>query len=170
MKPEQICRLVDRGIVLVQEIAVRKAELERIEKALKAAGLDGEHQQLKDAAREGRRFLAPGTGIVVPVVFSADLLIASFAPESETHAKLTGLAGDKLGEFFVLKPSYEKVIDDGKLFRARADEVLGAVAPAFITSCLQRKKGGIPKTKVSVEWKEALGDAAMKSDTESEEA
>lgn len=166
MNAAQIAKLVDRGVVLVKEIAERDGELKRIEKALKNVALEGEHQELKDAAREGRRFLALGTGIEVPVVFSADLLIASFAPESPTHTHLAALAGPKLDQFFVLRPSFEKVFDDGKAFRAHADKVLGDDAPAFITACLQKKKGGIPKNKVTVEWKEALGDAALKTGSE----
>ena len=167
MSAAQIAKLVDRGLVLVSEIEIRKAELAKIEKMLKSAALEGEHAELKDAAREGRRYLARGTGTEVPVVFSADLLIASFSQDSETHKTIAALAGEKLGEFFVLKPIFEKVIDDGKDFRTRADEVLGGNAPAFITACLQRKKGGIPKNKVSVEWDAALSRAAVTASAES---
>ena len=170
MNAPQIARMVDRGVVLVAEIEVRRTELAKIEKALKAVALEGDHEELKDAAREGRRYLARGTSTEVPVVFSADLLIASFAPESDLHRAIAAIAGDKLAEFFALKPMYEKVIDDGKDFRLHADAVLGVSAPAFITACLQRKKGGIPKNKVSVEWDDALASAARSAATEGEVA
>ena len=54
-----------------------------------------------------------------------------------------------------------RTIEDGKLFRRRADELLETKAAPFITACLQLKRGGIPKNKVSVEWKEGLADAAL---------
>ena len=91
MNAPQIARMVDRGVVLVAEIEVRRTELAKIEKALKAVALEGDHEELKDAAREGRRYLARGTSTEVPVVFSADLLIASFAPESDLHRAIAAI-------------------------------------------------------------------------------
>lgn len=159
MNPERITRLVDRGLVLVAEIDARKQELKQIEAQLKKAGLEGEHAELKDAQREGRKFEAHGTSAIVPVVFTADLLVKSFAQGAEAEKKIMPKAGKHFAHFFTLAPVWQTNFDDGKQFRTEADAMLGDAAPAFITACLQRGKGGIPKSHVKVEWKAGLAGA-----------
>lgn len=156
MNAADLAALVDRGLAIVAEQARLKIELASIERTLKDAGLHSEHIELRDAEREGRQYLARGSRAVVPVVFSADLLIASFRPQSPIHLRVQELAADHLPEFFEETVSFEKKIASGKAFRARADELLAGRAAPFITACLQLGKGGVPKSKISVEWDAAL--------------
>ncbi len=76
MKPGEIAELVDRGLELRTRIAEDSAELKKIETKLKAAGyeagLEGDHEELKDANREGKRWLARGSAMILPVVFTSD--------------------------------------------------------------------------------------------------
>lgn len=169
MNSQTIKVLVDRGLALVAKKKEIDRELKEIEAQLRKAGLEGDHQELKDAAREGRQFLAQGTVGIVPIIFSADLLVKSFAPDSKEHTRIGDAAGEMLGRFYVLTPTYQSAIKDGKEFRARADDLLGKEAPAFITACLQRGKGGVPKSTVKTEWEKALGTAGEAAVTESGE-
>lgn len=166
MNPERIAQLVDRGLAVVAQIDTLKAELKQIEAQLKKAGLAGRHTELADAERDGRKFEARGSTTVVPVIFTADLLVKSFAQYSTTHALIQAKAGDRLDHFYTLTPTYETAFQDGKQFRAEADAMLGEDAPAFITACLQRGKGGIPKSQVKFEWKTALAGAGAAAQDE----
>jgi hypothetical protein len=155
MTAAQIRKAVDRGLEIVALKKALDSELKAIEADLQAAGLRGDQEALKDADREGRRYLAKGSECVVPVVFTADLLVKSFAPDSDTHARIASAAAGKLTSFFALVPTYETVFADGKIFRAQADSILGPSAPAFLAACRQLGKGGIPKSQVKVEWNSA---------------
>jgi len=158
LSTEEIAALVDRGLILAASLKTIKKELEEIDEKLKTAGLENKHTELKDADREGRRWEASGSRCKVPVVFTADALIKSFAKDSDTHTRVLTAIGDasKLELFFKFKPSFENTEKDGKDFREKADRELGVLAPSFITACLQRGRGGIPKSSVKVEWDEAL--------------
>lgn len=148
--------MVDRGLEIRAQIERLEVELEKIEEKLRKAGLEGEQQDLKDADREGRRFLARGSAFVVPVVFTADKLMQTFKKSSAAHTQIQTIAGDLFSRFYTLTQTYETLCKDGKQFRAQANELLGPKAPAFITACLAKDKHGIPKSDVKVEW----GDAA----------
>lgn len=151
--------LVDRGLEIVAEQAKLKAELAGIEEKLlklgHAAGLRGEHQSLKDEDREGRRWPATGSSRIVPVIFTADLIVGSFAQNSDKHNSIAAAAGNRFKDFFKPAFKYENRFDDGKKFRAKADEVFATDAPAFITACVARDKTGIPKSAVKIEWEAA---------------
>lgn len=152
MTAAQIRALVDRGIAIRAEMATLKKELDDIEAKLEKAGLEGEQQELKDADREGRRFLARGSRQILPVTFTADKLIQSFAANSAIHKKIAQAAGRHLQSFYQPTTTYEIVPKDGKRFRAVADELLGKDGPALIAACVARDKLGVPKSDVKIEW------------------
>jgi hypothetical protein len=156
MRPGDIAELVDRGIELRDRIAKDFAELEEIEKKLVTAGHDagreGEHEELKDADREGRRWLARGSQLVLPVIFTADMIINSFTRNTDIHQKIEAIAGGRLPDFYKPVNKFENRFDSGKTFRTKAQEVFGPSAPAFITACISRDKLGIAKSAVKVDW------------------
>jgi hypothetical protein len=145
---------VDRGLQLTAQIARLEKELKQIEGKLTEIGLDRQQEFLKDEEREGRRWMAPGTALIVPVVFTADKLMGSFKKDSAAHSTIRNLAGENFGEFWKFSQKYENRFDDGKKFRKHADEILGAKAPAFITACVARDKLGVAKSDVKVLWTE----------------
>ena len=151
---ESIKSLVDRGHEVHQKIVALQKELKAIEKKLKAAALNGDHQELKDAEREGRRYLARGSARIVPVVFTADKLVQSFQKFSAVYSRIEAVADGKLRSFYKPFEGFKIVYDDGKKFRAQADHILGDKAPPFITACLTRDRNGIPKSDIKVEWEE----------------
>lgn len=150
---------VDRGLQIVGEQKMLQDELERIETRLEAAGLEGEQVELNDPDREGRQFIARGSAATVPVVFTADLLVKSFQVESAVHqAILAALPPnhlDKFRQLFRSVRTFKTLFESGKEFRAKAAELLGDKAPAFISACLQRDKDGIPKSQVKIDWSRA---------------
>lgn len=147
--------LVDRGIAIRAEIKRLKAELDEIEEKLEKAGLNGPQEDLKDADREGKRYLAHGSSVVVPVIFTADKLVQSFKLNSALHSQLKTVAGEFLKDFYMLSQVFEIRFKDGKQFRTEAGKLMGASAPAFITACVARDKHGIAKSDVKVVWDEA---------------
>jgi hypothetical protein len=151
---ESIKALVDRGLDIRLHIKRLERELGEIEGKLKKAGLEREQEYLKDEDREGRRWLAQGTTLIVPVVFTADKLLGSFKKDSAAHSTIKTMAGEEFGQFWKLSQTYENRFDNGKRFRKSAEEILGAKAPAFITACLARDKMGVPKSDVKVVWDE----------------
>jgi hypothetical protein len=148
---------VDRGLQIVGELKMLQDELDRIEARLEAAGLEGEQVELNDPDREGRQFLARGSAAVVPVVFTADLLVQSFQVDSDIHRRIVLAipAGHYVRDFFRSVRVYKTLFDSGKQFRAKAAELFGDSAPTFISACLQRDKDGIPKSKVKIDWHRA---------------
>lgn len=150
---------VDRGLQIVDELKKLQDELDAIEARLEAAGLEGEQVELNDPDREGRQYIAQGSAKTVPVVFTADLLVKSFQVESVVHkAILAALPAEHLDKFRQLFRSvrtFKTLFESGKEFRARAAELLGDKAPAFISACLQRDKEQIPKSQVRIEWQRA---------------
>jgi hypothetical protein len=144
---------VDRGLQIKVDIEALEKELKVIEKRLAAAGLKGEQIPLEDPTREGRQWIAKGSGACVPVLFSADSIISGFADESAIHMQLRDLLGTKIDEFF--KRAWVNRFRDGQAFRAHAREVLADRAPSLITACLSRDKEGIPKNKTVIAWSEA---------------
>ena len=144
---------VDRGIQIKIDIEALQTELKLIEKRLEAAGLKGEQIPLEDATREGRQWLARGSGAIIPVVFTADSIVSGFPDDSATHMQLRDMLGAKINEFF--KRSWSNRFRDGQSFRAHARELLADRAPGLITACLARDKDGVPKSKTVVAWSEA---------------
>lgn len=157
MTATQISADVERGLELRETIKSAQAELKTIEKRLEAAGLEGEQVPLQDADREGRQFLArsPKLGLIVPVIFESDQIVASFAPHTDIHASLTAIANGHLPEFFRETRKYERIQKDGQNFRKAACQILAERAPAFISAALQRDKSGIPKSRTLIAWDNA---------------
>lgn len=143
----------DRGLEIVTERERLAQELRLIEGRLIKAGLAGEQSPLQDEDREGRQWIAKGTREDVPVIFTADLLVGTFADGSAVHIQLHDSIGAAMKQFF--KPMWKNIHSDGKAFRARAVELFGDKAAALITTCLARDKDGIPKSKMVVAWNEA---------------
>lgn len=149
--------LVDRGLQIVAELERLKVEKKEIDEELEKRGLErsAEHVDLKDEDREGKRWLAAGSEKIVPVVFTADKLVGSFAKGSPVHLKILNAAEDQLQTFFKRVEGFENRFDNGKKFRNIAREILGDKAPAFITACLARDKNGVPKSDIKIEWDKA---------------
>lgn len=154
MTPQQISSDIERGLQLRTTIKTAQAELKAIEKRLEQAGLDGEQIPLQEADREGRQFLArsPKLGLVVPVVFESDQIIASIQPDTATHEALSIIAGVHFGKFWQPVAKFDRVQKDGQAYRKTAREILGEIAPTFIAASLQRDKGGIPKSRTIIAW------------------
>ena len=153
---------VDRAMELRSEIATRQADLDKLVAALIAAGLKagtaGRHDELVDAQRDGTRWLARGSGIAVPIIFTADKLIGSFQKDSPKHQTIRTSLGSQTAEltrFYKPVNAYESRFKDGKQFRAEADKVLAERAPAFITACIARDKDKIPLSDVKIDWDHA---------------
>lgn len=154
MTPQQISADVARGLELREQIKTAQAELKSIEKRLEAAGLEGDQIPLQEADREGRQFLARSAkaGVVVPVVFESDQIIASVVVGTELHTTLTRMAGENLPKFFAASNKLDRIQKDGQAFRKIARETFEFEAPAFINACLQRDKAGIPKSRTIIAW------------------
>lgn len=152
-----IPHLVDLGLKLRERIATLEAELETVEAALISHARTGDQVDLIDEEREGKQYLARGSAQTVPVVFTADSIIGSFADDSDIHKKIVAATGGYgLRPFYRRSITWKMIADGGKSFRKIAGEVLGnAVGPAFVTACLARDKHGIPKSDIKVEWKRA---------------
>jgi hypothetical protein len=158
-----VLELVDRGIVVRAELERLKTELKGIEARLQKYGLNGEHVELKDAEREGRRWLAHGSSLIVPVVFTADKIVQTFTAGSPVHDRILAAADSRLREFFEPSTTYKNLCDDGKTFRTRADEKLGKVkGPPFVTACLAVDTHGIPKSDVKVMWEDGEEVSGLK--------
>lgn len=146
---------VDRGLAIVAQVAELEAELKAIDERLQAAGLAGPQVPLQDEDREGKQYLAKGTGRIVPVILTADLIAGSFVDGSPMHEAAYGAAGPDLAKLYKRKVCWENRIDDGKKFRATAAELLGERAPRLVTAVTRRDKAGIPVSKIVVAWNEA---------------
>ena len=148
---------VDRGLEIRDEIEKLQTELKAIEVRVKNAGLNGPQVELVDAEREGRQFLANGTSKVVPVVFTADIIVGEFGRDSQRHHQIVDAVENKTGLLQFFKPvnKFENRFDNGKKFRAVAAEVFGDLAPKFITACVARDKDGIAKSAIKVMWDDA---------------
>ena len=156
-----IARDVDRGAEIVAKRKALDAELKDIEARLEQDALDrpDEHEPLADADREGKQFLAAGTGITLPIVFTADKLVKTFAPKSDVHERIEAASDGQLLRFYRLKPVYECTQKDGKAMRSFAAEILGPKAPALIAAVRQVDKFGVPKSDIKLEWSAALAEA-----------
>ena len=153
---ESIKDMVDRGLAIREELKKLKLELKGIASKLERYGLNGQHEELKDSDREGRRWLARGSSLIVPVVFTADKIIGSFKANSPAHTRILAASDSRLRDFYHSVTTFENLFDDGKKFRARADELLGKEqGPRFITACLSTDKHGIPESDVKILWDDA---------------
>lgn len=156
---------VDRGLFIKSRIAELALELAAIEDRLVKAGLAGDQVELTDPEREGRQWLAHGSQQIVPVVFTADLLVKSFQVGTDVHHQilrsLTPYNTWRLRDFFRSTRVCKTLFESGKTFRAKAVEILGKEsAPAFISACLSRDKEGTPKNQIRIEWDRAAAIAA----------
>ena len=115
-----IARDVDRGAEIIVQRKALDAELKELEARLETDALarPDEHEPLADADREGKQFLAAGTGITLPIVFTADKLVKTFAPKSDVHERIEAASDGQLLRFYRLKPVYECTQKDGKAMRA----------------------------------------------------
>ncbi len=157
MTPQQISTDIERGIDLRATIKSAQVELKAIEKRLEQAGLEGDQIPLQESDREGRQFLARSSklGLVVPVVFESDQIIASIHPGSEIHEMLEPLSIGQFSKFWTPISKFDRIQKDGQTYRKTAREILGSTAPAFIAASLQRDKAGIPKSRTIIAWEHA---------------
>jgi hypothetical protein len=153
MTPAQIAADIERGKEIKAEIAKLTAELKLINARLQAAGEASEHVPLADADREGKQAILRGTRHSLPVIFESDLLIASFKPDSLKHTEIKAILGENLPKFFRDTRVFERIQEDGKAFRKFARENLPADTFAkLVQACTDRKKDGIAKSRVVVDW------------------
>lgn len=152
MTPQQISTDIERGLDLRATIKTAQAELKAIEKRLEQAGLEGEQIPLQEADREGRQFLArsPKLGLIVPVVFESDQIVASIQPATTIFDDLSVISGAHFGKFWQPVTKLDRVQKDGLTYRKSAREILGELAPTFIAASLQRDKAGIPKSRTVI--------------------
>ena len=157
MTPAQISQDIERGLELRATIKAHQTELKTIEKRLESAGLEGEQIPLQEADREGRQFLArsPKLGLIVPVVFESDQIIASLQPFTSTYDSLVEISGSHFRDFWQPVSSLARIQKDGQSYRQTARELLGSTAPVFISASLQRDKSGIPKNRTIIAWDNA---------------
>jgi len=145
-------------MVLRREISKLEDELEVVEAGLVAFAQVGDQVDLVDEEREGKQFLAEGSAVVVPVVFTADKIVGSFTEGSTFHRSVAGIAQQYLGWFYEPEKTWKMKPKNGKSFRSLAESTLGKVqGPEFVTACLARDKHGIPKSDIKIEWKRAKG-------------
>lgn len=157
MTPTQISTDIERGLELRSTIKTAQVELKAIEKRLEQAGLEGDQIPLQEADREGRQYLARSTklGVIVPVVFESDQIIASIQPGTEIFGELEFKSAGYFPKFWQPVTKYDRVQKDGQTYRKAARELLGPMAPDFISTSLQRDKNGIPKSRTIIAWDNA---------------
>ena len=148
---------VDRGLEIREQMEKLTVELKGITARLTDAALHGEQVPLVDDEREGKQFLAQGTDKIVPVIITADNLMGEFPAVGDKFDTIVATLEDRATLLKFYKPvnKFENRFDNGKKFRALADELLGKAAPAFITACLSRDKFGVPKNAIKVVWDDA---------------
>lgn len=160
MTPQQISTDIERGIQLRAQIKTAQAELKTIEKRLEQAGLEGDQIPLQEADREGRQYLArsPKLGLIVPVIFESDQIVASFRDGSVMAEDLQTFCDAReirLYEFFAPVTTYTRLAKDGQNFRKFARQTLGPAAAEFVSRCLQRDKDNIPRSRTIIAWDNA---------------
>lgn len=159
MTPQQIAADIARGIEIKRQIGELVAELKGIEDRLEAAGLIGPHVPLEEKEREGKQYLATGSGKILPIRFESDQIVASFKPDSPTHTQIATILGDKLPKFFKDTREFKRVPKDGNAFRKLGRKLLEPEAFAdLINACTSRDKKGIPKSKTVIAWDDARPD------------
>lgn len=143
---------VDLGVEIIARMEKDKKALKKITDRLKKRALAGTQEALKDAGREGTRYLAKGTDVEIPIVVTADTIAQSFAENSPAHARAEAAAQGKLADFYKRKVTWEATTKDGKKFRIEAGSILGDDAPGFIAACRALDKFGIPKNGIKILW------------------
>ena len=165
MTPHQIATDIARGIEIKAEISRLEIELEAIEDRLEAAGLLGPHVPLQEAEREGKQFLARGSGKVLPIRFESDQIVGSFQPDSPMHKAIAEIAGDKLARFYKDVRKFERVPKDGNAFRKLARKLLEPAQFAkLINAATSRDKDGIAKAKTVIAWDDVKAADQVASD------
>jgi len=147
---------VDRGTEITTLIEKLKTELDACEEIILAAALLGDHVDLVDPERGGKQYIAHGKLGTVPVVFTSDLIAASFGEDSIAHNRAKAVAGDKLSDLYKRKVNFELISKSGLAFRREVAAAFdAATAPQVITACLSRGKDGVPKSQTKIEWDRA---------------
>ncbi len=161
--PKEIEADVERGRVVVDMIAKLEAELKEINSRLIADGESGAQEPLKDANREGKRFLARGRSGILPIRFESDLIAGSFSPDDLMHkAVLAAIGADLLPKFFKDVRKFERVQKDGEAFRKAARKILEPDQfAALVKAVTQVDKAGIAKSKTVVAWDDVQRLAAV---------
>jgi hypothetical protein len=157
MTATQIAAYIERGKAIKSQIAVLEVELEQIEARLKTAAEAGEHVPLQDANREGKQCLLRSPKLVLPVRFTADSIVGSFAFDSPMHKEILGIVGaEKLPLFFKQVSRFDRAPKDGEKFRKIGRENLEPDAfAALIRAATARDKDGIPKSTLQIAWDDA---------------
>lgn len=160
INPADIAADVDRGLAIVAKIDDLKEELKAIEIRLAAAALvaskEGLTEPLVDEEREGQRYFAEGSGVKIPIILESDQISGQFAADTDKHAELASLCGERLPHLYKRKVIFEMVPKDGKLFRRQAKEFFSPdVAAKIVSAAISRNKDGIPKSRVIVAWDQA---------------
>lgn len=163
MTPAQIATDIERGAAIKQEIATLQKELKDIEARLKQAAEAGEHVPLQDADREGKQCLLRSPKLVLPVRFTADAIVGSFAFDGPMHREILAIVGEqKLPLFFKEVHTLDRVPKDGQAFRKTAREHLEPDAFAgLIRAATQRDKDGIAKSTIQIAWDDIKDSAAI---------
>lgn len=162
--PKSIAEDVANGLAVLVQLQGLEEELAGIEARLVQDALDRpeEHQPLADAEREGRQFIARSGAVELPIVFTADKLVGTFAEESKVAKRIMdAIPWPKFDAFYKKVTSYAMVPKDGKKFRSLAADLLGEEAPRFIAACRAVDKDGIPKSDIKVEWEAAAASKGM---------
>lgn len=155
---------VDRGLAIVAEQKRLKEELDALETRLIKDALErpDEHVPLADEQREGRQFIARGTDVALPIVFTADKLVATFTEEGAIAKRIMdALPYPQFDRFYKKVVGYAMIPKDGQRFRVLAAELLGPEAPAFIKACRAVDKFGIPKSDEKIEWHAAAAGKGL---------
>lgn len=157
MTPQQISQDIELCIEQRRIVKDANVKIKAAEKRLEQAGLEGDQIPLQEPDREGRQFLArcPKLGIVVPVIFESDQIIASIEKDTVAHHSISQAAGPRFPDFFALSTKYARVHKEGLEFRRHARKVFESAAPDFISLCIQRDKDGIPKSRTIIAWDNA---------------
>lgn len=149
---------IDRGLQIVEEIAALEKELKEIKARVDKAAVNGPQVALEDAARDGTQYLAKGSEKIVPVIITADFLVASFGEDSKKHHEIAGTLAEPLllHDFYERKVTFQRREEDGKTFRKVAREMIGGPeAERFIQACVARDKEGIARSAVKIAWDRA---------------
>ena len=165
MTNEKISADIQRGEFLKNRIAQDTKELKAIESRLEAAGLAGPHIDLEDNEREGKQRLLEAGGRILPVRFESDILIGSFAHNSNVHQNIKLLLDNEpvenkndntlFDQLFKEVRTYDRRQEDGKKFRHLAKQIIPTEDGfhALIHLLKSRdKKTGIIKSKTVIAW------------------
>lgn len=146
---------VERAVALIEKIEKSKEELKLIEKKLIAAALAAPelHLPLEEEERDGKQVVVRSrAGVRVPILFTSDNLVKSFARDSSVHEKIKDAAGSHFDVLFKPINTFKTFFDDAQVFRQKCRELFGNASPAVISACVARDKDGIPTSQTKIDW------------------